>query len=409
MPVGGTGRDRSYIYAQLSRHFMLPVLARLRTQRLFCRPSFARPLARQREDRGSLHSTATRSHPKMPIPPALLTPDLSTPSDGVYPQPLRQTLAGQTSQYITSTPSPLAAQQSKVPPPTSAVEASKRLAAWTAVDRHILPEHKVIGIGSGSTVPYVVERIVAQGKAVNKDRVFIPTGFQSKELIVNAELLLGDVDQYPVIDVTIDGADEVDHDLNCIKGGGGCHLREKVLAEAADTYVPTIERSAMIMRSTDYSFVLVADYRKNSKVLGTMFKQGIPIEVVPFAYTKILQNLHLLGSPRAVLRMAKAKAGPVVSDNGNFIIDAPFPEEMMQDPYTLLTRIKMLTGVVEVGLFCHMAKAAYFGNQDGSVTIKWHDGRVEQVQADKSPLAEKSQAEALGAAVAKLSASTLAP
>ncbi|KAJ8469506.1 hypothetical protein ONZ51_g8962 [Trametes cubensis] len=359
-----------------------------------------------------------------------------TPSDGVYPQPLRQTLAGQTSQYITSTPSPLAAQQSKVPPPTSAVEASKRLAAWTAVDRHILPEHKVIGIGSGSTVPYVVERIVAQGKAVNKDRVFIPTGFQSKELIVNAELLLGDVDQYPVIDVTIDGADEVDHDLNCIKGGGGCHLREKVLAEAADTYVPTIERSAMIMRSTDYSFVLVADYRKNSKVLGTMFKQGIPIEVVPFAYTKILQNLHLLGSPRAVLRMAKAKAGPVVSDNGNFIIDAPFPEEMMQDPYTvrpspslpfppfplifpmltglgehtqLLTRIKMLTGVVEVGLFCHMAKAAYFGNQDGSVTIKWHDGRVEQVQADKSPLAEKSQAEALGAAVAKLSASTLAP
>ena len=79
-------------------------------------------------------------------------------------------------------------------------------------------------------------------------------GFQSKELIVNAQLLLGDVDQYPVIDVTIDGADEcvflypydmnndehscrVDHDLNCIKGGGGCHLREKVLAEAADTYV----------------------------------------------------------------------------------------------------------------------------------------------------------------------------
>ncbi|KAI0367294.1 ribose 5-phosphate isomerase [Pilatotrama ljubarskyi] len=322
----------------------------------------------------SLYSSPVvrRSSHKMPIPPALLTPDLSTPSDGVYPQPLRPTLAGQNTKYLTtSTPPPLVPPQSKVPPPLSTVEASKRLAAWTAVDRHIHPEHKVIGIGSGSTVPYVVERIVSQGKAVNKDRVFIPTGFQSKELIVNAQLLLGDVDQYPVIDVTIDGADEVDHDLNCIKGGGGCHLREKVLAEAADT------------------FVLVADYRKNSKVLGTMFKQGIPIEVVPFAYTKILQNLHLIGSPGAVLRMAKAKAGPVVSDNGNFIIDAPFPEEMMKDPYTLLTRIKMLTGVVEVGLFCHMAKAAYFGNQDGSVTIKWHDGEIEQVQADKSPLAEK--------------------
>ncbi|KAI8973102.1 ribose 5-phosphate isomerase [Trametes punicea] len=302
----------------------------------------------------------------MPIPPALLTPDLSTPSEAAYPQPLRPTLAGQTTQYITSTPPPLAPPQTKVPSPTTTIEAAKRLAAWTAVDRHILPEHKVC-----STVPYVVERIVAQGKEVNKDRVFIPTGFQSKELIVNAQLLLGDVDQYPVIDVTIDGADEVDHDLNCIKGGGGCHLREKVLAEAADT------------------FVLVADYRKNSSVLGTMFKQGIPIEVVPFAYTKILQNLHILGSTRAVLRMAKAKAGPVVSDNGNFIIDAPFSEEMMKDPYTLLTRIKMLTGVVEVGLFCHMAKAAYFGNQDGSVTIKWHDGKIEHVQADASPVAEK--------------------
>ena len=68
---------------------------------------------------------------------------------------------------------------------------------------------------------------------------------------------------------------------------------------------------------------------------GEQWKQGVPIEVVPFAYTKILQNLHLIGSPKATLRMAKAKAGPVVSDNGNFIIDAPFPEDLMKDPYTV--------------------------------------------------------------------------
>ena len=67
---------------------------------------------------------------------------------------------------------------------------------------------KIIGIGSGSTVPYVVERIVQQGKEANKERVFIPTGFQSKQLIVQAGLNLGDVDQYPTIDVTLDGADE---------------------------------------------------------------------------------------------------------------------------------------------------------------------------------------------------------
>ncbi|KAJ3479672.1 hypothetical protein NLI96_g8892 [Meripilus lineatus] len=250
--------------------------------------------------------------------------------------------------------------------PLSAIEEAKKLAAWTAVDKHVLPEHKVIGIGSGSTVPYVVERIVAQGPEVNKDRVFIPTGFQSKELIVDAHLSLGDVEQYPIIDVTIDGADEVDTELNCIKGGGACHLREKVLAEAADTWI------------------IVADYRKNSQVLGTTYTQGVPVEVAPFAYAKVLQNLHHIGSPNAKLRLAKMKAGPVVSDNGNFVIDAPFDAEKMKDPYPLLAQIKMLTGVVEVGLFCHMAKAAYFGNQDGSVTVKWHDGKVDQIAGPQS-------------------------
>jgi len=246
--------------------------------------------------------------------------------------------------------------------PLSIIEQAKQLAAYTAVDKHILPEHKVIGIGSGSTVPYVVERIVAQGPELNKDRVFIPTGFQSKELIVLSQLNLGDVDQFPTIDVTIDGADEVDRDLNCIKGGGACHLREKVLAEAAKT------------------FILVADYRKNSEVLGTNWTQGVPVEVVPFAYAKVLQNLHqILGSPNATLRMAKMKAGPVVSDNGNFVIDAPFPPDVMRDPYSILARIKMLTGVVEVGLFCHMAQAAYFGNEDGSVTVKRNDGTTERI------------------------------
>jgi len=252
-------------------------------------------------------------------------------------------------------------------PAANSVEGAKRLAAYTAVDKHVCPEHKVIGVGSGSTVPYVVERIVAQGSSANADRVFIPTGFQSKELIVKAGLSLGDVDQYPTIDVTIDGADEVDESLNCIKGGGACHLREKVLAEAAETWI------------------IVADYRKNSKVLGTTYTHGVPVEVAPFAYAKLLQNLHRLGSPRAALRMATRKAGPVVSDNGNFVIDAPFPEDMLRDPHGLLTRIKMLTGVVEVGLFCGMAKAAYFGNEDGSVSIRWSDGRFQNLDLARTP------------------------
>jgi len=226
----------------------------------------------------------------------------------------------------------------------------------------VLPEYRIIGIGSGSTVPYVVERIAQQGPEVNKKRVFIPSGFQSKELLVSNHLICGDVDQHPTIDVTIDGADEVDRNLNCIKGGGACHLREKVLAEAAK------------------KFIIVADHRKNVEYLGTNFPTGVPIEVVPFAYAKVLQNLHhILDSPTATLRMAKAKAGPVVSDNGNFIIDAPFGREHMAEPYEIMARIKMLTGVVEVGLFCHMAEAAYFGNEDGTVTCRDINGKQEQL------------------------------
>jgi len=74
--------------------------------------------------------------------------------------------------------------------------------------------------------------------------------------------------------------------------------------------------------------------------------------------------------------MGHAKAGPVVTDNGNFIIDAPFTEDVMKRPHELLTSIKLLTGVVEVGLFCNVVKAAYFGNQDGSVTSKLENGVV---------------------------------
>lgn len=126
---------------------------------------------------------------------------------------------------------------------------------------------------------------------------------------------------------------------------------------------------------------MVADYRKNSELLGTNWTQGIPIEVAPFAYADVLVKLAYMGSPTTSdpsiaagktlnLRMGKAKAGPVVSDNGNFIIDAPFGPEKMSKPKDLLRDIKLLTGVVEVGLFCDMAEAAYFGNADGTVSVR---------------------------------------
>ncbi|KIJ54569.1 hypothetical protein M422DRAFT_774866 [Sphaerobolus stellatus SS14] len=199
------------------------------------------------------------------------------------------------------------------------VEAAKRMAAYAAVDRHIHAETSLNAYGvlhsllirAGSTVPYVVDRIVSQGREVNSRRVFLSTDSQSKELIIKVGLASGEIEQFLDIDVTIDGFDEVDEFLNCIKSAGACHLREKVLAEAAKT------------------FIVVANYRKHSKVLGTTYTSGIPIKVTPFAYIKLLQELRSLGS----LRMTINKAGPAVSDNGNSVINAPFPPEELKQPH----------------------------------------------------------------------------
>ncbi|KAI8374971.1 ribose 5-phosphate isomerase A-domain-containing protein [Choanephora cucurbitarum] len=226
----------------------------------------------------------------------------------------------------------------------------KKLAAYRAVDEYITPDLKVVGIGSGSTVVYVVERILQRPEL--KDIVYIPTSFQSKILILENGLRLGSIEQHPEIDVTIDGADEVDEELNAIKGGGACQFQEKVVAEAAK------------------KFVIVADFRKKSQKLGTGWTKGVPIEVVPMTYKSVMKHIETKLSVKPVeskLRMAINKAGPVVTDNGNFVIDVHFG--VIENPYELLKELKLLTGVYEVGLFCNMADKAYFGEENGSVDI----------------------------------------
>lgn len=124
------------------------------------------------------------------------------------------------------------------------VEAAKKLAAIQAVDQHLLPSHRYVGIGSGSTVVYVVDAIVAKGRDFYGHMTFVPTGSQSKGLIRGAGLTLANLDERPVVDgklvpldVAFDGADEVDEDLNLIKGGGACLFQEKLVAIAAKQFV----------------------------------------------------------------------------------------------------------------------------------------------------------------------------
>lgn len=128
---------------------------------------------------------------------------------------------------------------------TNLIDSAKRAASFQAVDEHLLPSHRFVGIGSGSTVVYVVEAIAAKGRDFYGDMTFVPTGSQSKGLLKAAGLRLCNLDERPAdehgvpvaLDVVFDGADEVDEELNLIKGGGGCLFQEKLVAVAGRKFV----------------------------------------------------------------------------------------------------------------------------------------------------------------------------
>jgi len=225
------------------------------------------------------------------------------------------------------------------------IELGKKNAANKAVEENI-EEGMILGIGSGSTVVYAVKKIAEINKSKNLDLKCIPTSFQSHQLIVENGLTLVSLDQYPVIDLDIDGADEIDASLNLIKGGGGCLVQEKIIASASK------------------KLVIIADYTKKSEILGENWHKGVPIEIIPLALVPIMMKLEKL-SGKPVLRMAKAKAGPVVSDNGNFIIDVDFG--LIENPLDLNLKILQIPGVVDSGLFLGMAQTAYIGQEDGTV------------------------------------------
>ncbi len=131
--------------------------------------------------------------------------------------------------------------------------------------------------------------------------------------------------------MTVDGADEVDSDLTCIKGGGGCQLQEKLIAYCAN------------------QFVLVADIRKKSTKLGQNWLKGVPIEVLPSAYRLVQVTIERLHGGKAVLRQAKAKAGPCITDNGNFLIDWEFDSSLDLNWREVNCSLMMIPGVIETG------------------------------------------------------------
>jgi len=230
------------------------------------------------------------------------------------------------------------------------VEEAKRKAAFAAVDNHV-KKGQIVGVGSGSTIVHAVHRLKQRNQEEDLNIRCVPTSFQARQLILDAGLVLSDLEREPQVDITIDGCDESDDMLTLIKGGGGCLTQEKVVA------------------ANSKEFVVIADYRKNSSTLGEQWKY-VPIEVVPFAWKQVKQKIESDLGGDAKLRMAKAKAGPVVTDNSNFLLDWYWKVDEAMDWDKVNTKIVLIPGVLETGLFVNMAQKAYFGLENGEVLEK---------------------------------------
>ena len=224
----------------------------------------------------------------------------------------------------------------------------KQAAAIRAINDFVKDGH-VVGIGSGSTIVFGVEQLALRVREENLKVKCIPTSFQAQQLIIEHHLPLTSLEQYPVIDVALDGADEIDSQLTCIKGGGGCLTQEKIIAHFAK------------------SFIVIADTSKRSVKLGTNWTKGLPIEVVPLAYKPVQLSIEKKYGGVAKLRMAEKKAGPLVTDGGNFILDWEFTTEV--ELTTAADWILHIPGVLEHGLFVGMVQCVYLGSQEGNVEV----------------------------------------
>jgi ribose 5-phosphate isomerase A len=221
------------------------------------------------------------------------------------------------------------------------VEKTKKMAAHEAV-KHV-KDGFVVGLGSGSTAAYVIEEIGNGIKRKNLHVLGVPTSYQSFMVAVKHGIPITTLEEHPVLDVTIDGADQVDRKLNVIKGMGGALTREKIVASASKQNI------------------IVADESKKVGLLGENC-QPVPIEVLLVAVPFVTRKLKEAGGT-PILREGIGKVGPVITDNGNVILDVNFGP--IRKPADLARELKAISGVIETGLFVGMTDMVYIGKRSG--------------------------------------------
>ncbi|MDR3291909.1 MAG: ribose-5-phosphate isomerase RpiA [Methanobrevibacter sp.] len=205
---------------------------------------------------------------------------------------------------------------------------------------------EIVGLGTGSTTNYFIEKLGKRIKDEEMEIMGVPTSYQSFILAKELNIPITTLDEHD-IDIAIDGADEIDTDLNLIKGGGAAHTLEKIVDYSAK------------------NFIVISDETKLVENLGNF---PVPLEIISKAVKPVFSALKDLGSEPSV-RMAKYKVGPVISDNGNFIVDAKFP--IVNNPINLETDLNSIPGVVENGIFSQMTDKAIIACENGIKKINF--------------------------------------
>lgn len=213
----------------------------------------------------------------------------------------------------------------------------------------LVKSNTIVGLGTGSTTAYTIQFLGDRLKSGElKDIVGIPTSFQAEVLAKQYGIPLTTLDAIDRIDIAIDGADEVDPQKNLIKGGGAAHTREKIVDYLAE------------------QFIVVVDGSKVVDKLGSSFP--VPVEVIPMAIAPVMRAIEALGG-KPELRMGVKKAGPVITDQGNMVVDVKFGT--IDRPAELEKTLNNIPGVLENGIFVNCADLVLIGEvQDGQPVVR---------------------------------------